>query len=82
MTGFWKTRIVKHHLNTGDIRNHIEIVGIEKIDSEPDLDLYVYNVTAHFVESEEQDYVYEVETDNPDLDTNEALELVIEQIGV
>jgi hypothetical protein len=79
---FWKARIIKHHLNTGDIRNHIEIVGIEKIDSEPDIDLYVYEVTAHFVESEEQDYVYEVETDNPDLDPGEAMELVIDQIGI
>lgn len=82
MTAFWKGNLRKHHLHTGDIRNHIEIVGIEKTDSEPDIGMYFYDVTAHFVESEEHDYIYEVESDNPDLSADEAMDLIIDQIEI
>ena len=83
MTGFWKTRIVKHRLYTGDISNHIHVGAIELVDSEPELGLYVFEVHVTFIPGDDEDYyVYEVEVDNPELSEAEALELVIEQIGV
>lgn len=82
MKHFWKTRIIKHRLYTGDINNHIGITSIELVDSEPEVGLYVFEVTVHFEGSDEIFYQYEVEVDNPDLSEDEAIELIKDEISL
>lgn len=68
--------MVKHHLGTGDIRNHIAVDSVELIDAEPERPYslealgtgqYMFLVSVSFIDGdgEEYEFVYEDETPQP-----------------
>ena len=91
MESFWKGTFAKHHLDTGDISNHIEILGydieflgddIELLDDDMEHDVlgvWVAHVQVGFIESDEV-YDYDVEVEGPDVTEEDLRDTILEQI--